>query len=129
MNMKKISKYRIYKALIGGGLGIAVGIAIGTDTAVLALAAVIIAIIVSITLERRNKEITRDERILQINGKAASASLTTMLILAAIVSLGAALFRSHLPETIVFTGAVMGYFICIVLILHICFYNYYSRKL
>jgi uncharacterized membrane protein len=125
----QISKFRIYKAIIAGGLGIAVAIAIGTNTPVIALAAVIIAIILAFVLERSNKEIVRDERISQISGKAATASFNIMLILAAIASLGTALFRSQLPENVVFFGAIMGYFICVALLLQICLYSYYSRKL
>ncbi|MBN1375760.1 MAG: DUF2178 domain-containing protein [Dehalococcoidia bacterium] len=125
----KLSRYRIYKAVIAIGLGIAVAIAIVTDTPVIALAAVIAAILLAFILERRNKEIVRDERISQISGKAASASFNSILILAAIASLGIALFRSRLPENVVFFGAVMGYCICAALILHICFYAYFSRKL
>jgi len=125
----RISKFRIYKALIAGGLGIAVAIAIGTDTPIIALAAVVVAIGLSFILERSNKEIVRDERISQISGKAASASFSSVLILAAVAALGAALFRNQLPENIVFVGAIMGYFICVAVLLHMCFYAYFSRKL
>jgi uncharacterized membrane protein len=125
----QISKYRIYKALIAGLLAVVVGIAIATNTAVIALVAVVAGIAVAITLERSNKEIVRDERILQINGKAATASFNTVLILGAIIALGTALFRSQLPENIVFVGAIMGYFICVALIVQLCFYAYFSRKL
>lgn len=125
----KINRYRIYKAIIAGGVGIAVAIAVITNTAVIALAAVIAAIVLAFILERRNKEIVRDERISQISGKAATASFNTVLILAAIASLGTALFRSQLPENVVFFGAVMGYVICAALLIHICFYFYFSRKL
>ena len=125
----QIGKFRIYKAIIAGGLGIAVAVAIVTNTAIIALVAVIAGIAVAVTLERRNKEIVRDERISLISGKAASASFYTVLILGAVASLGTALFRSQLPENVVFVGAIMGYFICVALILHICFYAYFSRKL
>ncbi len=125
----RISKFRIYKALIAGGLGIAVAIAIGTDTPIIALAAVVVAIGLSFILERSNKEIVRDERISQISGKAASASFSSVLILAAVAALGTALFRNQLPENIVFVGAIMGYFICVAVLLHMCFYAYFSRKL
>ena len=125
----KISKFRIYRAIIAGGLGIAVAIAIATDTAIIALVAVVVAIVLAFILERRNKEIIRDERISQISGKAASASFNSVLILAAVASLGTALFRSQLPENVVFVGVIMGYFICVALILHMCFYAYFSRKL
>jgi len=125
----QISKFRIYKAVIAGGLAIAVAIAIATDTPLIALAAVVAAIGLAFILELRNKEIVRDERISQISGKAASASFNIMLILAAVAALGAALFRSQLPENVVFVGTVMGYFVCVALILHMCFYAYFSRKL
>ena len=125
----QISKFRIYKAIIAGGLGIAVAIAIATDTAIIALVAVVVAIVLAFILERSSKEIVRDERISQISGKAASASFNIMIVLAAVVSLGIALFHSRLPENVVFFGTIMGYFICVALILHMCFYAYFSRKL
>jgi uncharacterized membrane protein len=125
----KISKFRTYKAIIAGGLGIAVAIAIVTDTAMIALAAVAVALVLAVILERRNKEIVRDERILQISGKAASFSFYSVLILGAVAALGTALFRSQLPENVVFFGTIMGYFICLALLLHMCFYAYFSRKL
>ena len=125
----KISRFRIYKWIIAGGLGIAVAIAIVTDTPVIALAAVVVAIALAFILERSNKEIVRDERILQISRRAATAEFNTILILAAAASLGIALFRSQLPENVVFFGSIMGYVICAALILHICYYAYFSRKL
>ena len=125
----QISKFRIYKAVIAGGLAIAVAIAIATGTPLIALAAVVAAIGLAFILELRNKEIVRDERISQISAKAASASFNIMLILAAVAALGTALFRSQLPENVVFAGTVMGYFVCVALILHMCFYAYFSRKL
>ncbi len=125
----QISKFRIFKAIIAGGLVIAVAIAIGTGTAIIALVAVVVAIGLAFILERSNKDIVRDERVSQISGKAASASFNITLILAAVASLGTALFRSQLPENVVFVGTIMGYFICVALILHICFYAYFSRKL
>jgi uncharacterized membrane protein len=125
----QISKFRIYKAIIAGGLGVAVAIAIVTNTALIALVAVIIGVVIAVVLERTNKEIVRDERISQISGKAASASFYSVLILGAAASLGTALFRSQLPENVVFVGAIMGYFICLALVLLMCFYLYFSRKL
>ena len=125
----RISKFRTYKAIIAVGLGIAVAIAITTDTAIIALVAVVVAIVLAFILERRNKEIVRDERIVQISGKATSASFYSMLIIGAIASLGIALFHSQLPENIIFFGTIMGYFICVALLLNIGFYAYYSRKL
>jgi uncharacterized membrane protein len=125
----KISKFRTYKAIIAGGLGIAVAIAIVTDTAMIALTAVAVALVLAVILERRNKEIVRDERISQISRKATSASFYSMLILAAAASLGIALFRSQLPENVVFVGTIMGYFTCLALLLHMCFYAYFSRRL
>jgi len=125
----QITRFGIYKAIIAGGLAIAVAIAIVTGTAIIALAAVVVAIALAFILERRNKAIVRDERISQISGKAASASFYSTLILGAVASLGIALFHSRLPENVVFFGTIMGYFICVALLLHIGFYAYFSRKL
>ncbi len=125
----QMKKYPIYKALISGGLAIAIGIAIVTEAPIIALAAVIAAIAVAITIERTNKEVVKDERICQISWKAASATFNTVVILAALASLVTALFRSQLPENIVFVGTTMGFFVCVALLLQICFYAYFSRKL
>jgi uncharacterized membrane protein len=125
----QISKFRIYKAIIAGVLAIAIAIAIVTDTAIIALAAVVAAIVLAFMLERSNKEITRDERVSQISGKAASASFNVTLIVAALGALCIALFHSQLPENVVFVGTIMGYFICFALLLQLCFYAYFSRKL
>ena len=125
----KINRYRVYRAAIAVGLGIAVGVAVVTDTPVIALAAVIAAIAIALVLERTNKEIVRDERIVQINGKAATIAFNIMLAMAAVSALLTALFRNQLPENIVFSGSIMGYFVCIALILQMSFYAYFSRKL
>ncbi len=125
----QISRFRMYKWIIAGGLGIAVAIAIITNTAIIALAAVVVGIVLALILERSNKEIVRDERISQITGKAASVSFYSMLILGAAASLGIALFHGRLPENVVFFGTIMGYFICVALLLYMGSYAYFSRKL
>ena len=125
----RMSKFRVYEVGIAVGLGIAVAVAITTDIPIIALAAVVIAIAAAIILERTNKEIIRDERISQISGKAASLSFYSVLILGAAISLVTAFFRNQLPENIVFFGTIMGYFVCVALLLHISFYAYFSREL
>ena len=125
----QLSKYRIYKGVIAGGLAVAIAIAIVTNTPLVALAAVIAAILAAFIVERTNREVVSDERITQINGKAATASFYIMLALAALASLVIALFHNQFPENIVFFGSIMGYFVCGALLLHIAFYAYFSRKL
>ncbi len=125
----KLSRFRIYRAIIACGLAVAIAVAIATDMPVIALAAVIAAIALAIILERRNREIVRDERIVQINGKAATWAFNSVIVIAALAALVAALFRDRLPENIVFLGSIMGYFVCFAITLHLCFYAYFSRKL
>ena len=125
----RISRFRIYKVLIAVVLGIAVAIAITTNIPMIALVAVVIAVALALVLERRNKEIVRDERISLISRKATSISFYGMLMLAAVIALGTALFRSQLPENVAFVGTIMGYFVCVALILNMCLYAYFSRKL
>ena len=125
----KINKFKIFRAAIGAGLAIAVGIAIATGLPVIALAAVIAAIILAFVLERRNRAVVRDERISQISWKASAAAFSIMLILAAAASLGIALFSRQLPESVVFFGTIMGYYVCAAVLVNLCFYAYFSRKL
>jgi hypothetical protein len=49
----QISKFRMYKAILAGGLVIAVAIAIGTNTPIIALAAVVAAVVVADQRESR----------------------------------------------------------------------------
>ena len=125
----QMKKYSIYRALIVGVGIIGVAVAIFINTPIIALAVVVVAVVLAFIMERRNKEIVQDERITQIRGKAAFASFSTMLILAGAISLITALFRNQLPESIVFTGSIMGYSICVALLLYMCIYIYLSRKL
>jgi uncharacterized membrane protein len=124
-----MKKYNIFRALIMAAVIIAVAVAIATDTPVIALAAVVAAVAVAFLLERSNKKIVRDERISQISGKSSFVTFNIMLILAGFSSLVTALFRSQLPENVVFAGSIMGYSVCIALLLYMCFYIYLSRKL
>ena len=124
-----MKKYSIYRALIVALGIIGVAVAIFMNTPIIALAVVVVAVVLAFILERRNKEIVQDERITQIRGKAAFASFITMLLLAGVISLITALFRNQLPESIVFTGSIMGYSICVALLLYMCIYIYLSRKL
>jgi uncharacterized membrane protein len=124
-----MKKYSIYRALIVAGVIIAVAAAIITNIPLIALAAVVIAVALAVILERSNKEIVRDERVAQIRGKAAFAAFFSMLILAGVVSLVTGLFRGQLPEGVVFAGSIMGYSICIALLIYMCIYIFLSRKL
>ncbi len=124
-----MKKYNIYRSLIVAGGIIAVAVAIIINIPLIALAAVVITVALAVILERSNKEIVRDERGSQIKGKAAFTAFFSMLILAGVVSLVTALFRSQLPESVVFAGSIMGYSICIALLLYMCIYIFLSRKL
>jgi uncharacterized membrane protein len=125
----KINKYRVYRMLIGGGLAITVGLAIATNIPLIALAGVAVAIALAFIMERSNKEVVSDERVLQIRWKSGSAAFTIMMILAAVASLGIALFNKQLPENVVFFGSIMGYYVCAAVLLQLGFYTYFSRKL
>jgi uncharacterized membrane protein len=109
----RISKFRIYKAIIAVLLGIAVAIAITTNTAIIALLAVVVAIAIAVILERSNKEIVRDERISQISRRAASASFNSIIILAAIAALGIALFRQYYGLFNLCCNSIAYVFLCL----------------
>jgi uncharacterized membrane protein len=125
----RVKKYSIYRFLIMAGVIIAVVVAVTTDTPIIAVAAVIAAVAVALLLERRNKEIVRDERISHISGKSSYIAFNIMLLLAGLSSLATALFRSRLPENVVFAGSIMGYSVCVALLLYMFLYIYLSRKL
>lgn len=83
----------------------------------------------SIILRRaRKKEVAKDERTTFLYEKAAGATLRLTLPLAAIGSLVLLLLKDRLSDDATQLAYVLSYAVCILLLVHLAFYFYYSRK-
>lgn len=82
----------------------------------------------SIILRRTRREVAKDERTTFLYEKAAGATLRLTLPLAAIGSLVLLLLKDRLSDDATQLAYVLSYAVSILLLVHLAFYSYYSRK-
>ena len=90
--------------------------------------AVVCAIGLKMLLRRATKEVMKDERTTLLSEKAAGATLRLTLPLAAIGSLVLLLLKDRLSDDATQLAYVLSYAVSILLLVHLAFYSYYSRK-
>ena len=119
---------RISTAVISVVLALVVGWAITADNFVVPIVAVVLAIGLSYLLRRATKDVTRDERTALLYEKAAGATIRFCVPLAAFVGIILFALRERLSAELVSAGYVLAYVACVLLLVHLAFYSYYSRK-
>lgn len=120
--------FRISNVLIAVALATAIGWSIIERNFVVAIVAVILAIGASYFLRRRIREVRLDERTTLLYEKAAGATIRFALPIAAVVSLILLALQDRVSDDVTLVAYVLAYTICILLLLHLVFYSYYSRK-
>jgi uncharacterized membrane protein len=90
--------------------------------------AVVCATGLKMLLRRATKEVMKDERTTLLSEKAAGATLRLTLPLAAIGSLVLLVLKERLSDDAAQLAYVLSYAVCILLLVHLAFYFYYSRK-
>jgi len=91
--------------------------------------AIMIALVAAGILRRRVKDIMVDERNLRIYEMATSITYRVFTVAAAAISLVAMMLRSSLPEWAFIAGQTIAYSVIILMLIHLAFTNYYSKKL
>ncbi len=119
---------RISTAVISVVLALVVGWAIAADNFVVPVVAVVLAIGLSYLLRRATKDVTRDERTTLLYEKAAGATIRFCVPLAAFVGIILFTLRERLSAELVSAGYVLAYVACVLLLVHLGFYSYHSRK-
>lgn len=119
---------RTYVAVSAVVLAIAAICAITLDSGWVLAVAVVCATGLSILFRRPRKEIAKDERTTFLYEKAAGATLRLTLPLAAIGSLVLLLLKDRLSDDATQLAYVLSYAVSILLLVHLAFYWYYSRK-
>jgi len=109
-------------------IGASVGWSVTTGNYLLPLAAVVAGMALKYLCRRRVTEVMEDELIYRISEKASYMTLRVSLVaMAVIAAVLIALSKSGYAEFRQI-GLTLAFAVCAMLILHISFYGYYSRK-
>ena len=119
---------RISTAVISGVLGLIVAWSIIVGNFVVPIIAVVVAIGLSYLLRRATKDVTRDERIGLLYEKAAGATIRTCVPIAGVGAVIIIVLQNHLSADMVSVAYTLAYAACVLLLVHLAFYSYYSRK-
>jgi uncharacterized membrane protein len=93
----------------------------------------IISIVGALLLIRLCRNFTRgimvDERIQQINEKAAAISYRIFSIAIVICGICLIIFKQSIPAEFLIVGETLVYSVCVLMLIHLAFYYYYGHKL
>ncbi len=123
-----IKTLRISTAIISLVLALVVGWSVTTGNIIVPIVAILLAIGLSYFLRRATKDVTRDERTTLLYEKAAGATIRFCVPLAAFVGVILFALRERLSPELVSAGYVLAYVACVLMLVHLAFYSYYSRK-
>jgi uncharacterized membrane protein len=121
--------FRRWNAVIAGTLGLVVSVSIILGNILVPAIAVLLAAGLTYVLKRKTSDVMQDERTALLYGKAAGATIRFCVPIAAAAGLVLFAFRDRLSAEAVLAGYVLAYSACVILLVHMAFYSYYSRKL
>ncbi len=119
---------RIATAAIAVVLAIVVSWSIVTRNFIVPIIAIVLAIGFSYLLRRGTKEVTRDERTSLLYERAAGATIRTCVPIAGVGAVIIIALQDHLSADMVSVAYTLAYTACVLLLVHLAFYSYYSRK-
>jgi len=120
MNQKQ---FTIYAALVCAIMGAVVGYGVSKGNALLSAIAFGIGIVLIVLGKRGVKEVMEDERIHRISEKASRRIYQVFVMGAALAGTTFIALNKHIE-----VGYTLAFSACVLLILYIIFYGYYSRK-
>ena len=118
----------VVTAAIAVVLAIVVGWSIVARNFIVPIIAIALSIGLSYFLRRRTKEVTRDERTSLLYEKAAGVTIRTCVPVAGVGAVIIIALQDHLPADMVSVAYTLAYTACVLLLVHLAFYSYYSRK-
>jgi uncharacterized membrane protein len=119
---------RTATAAIAVALAIVVSWSIVTRNFIVPIIAIVLAIGLSYLLRRGTKEVTGDERTSLLYEKAAGATIRFCVLVAGVGGVIIIALQDHLPADMVSVAYTLAYTACVLLLVHLAFYSYYSRK-
>ena len=118
----------VVTAAIAVVLAIVVGWSIVTRNFIVPIIAIVLAIGFSYLLRRGTKEVTRDERTSLLYERAAGATIRFCVPVAGVGAVIIIALQDHLSADMVSVAYTLAYTACMLLLVHLAFYSYYSRK-
>lgn len=119
-------KFAICGVVLTAAFGAVVGWSVSNGNALLPVIAVVAGVALLRLLKSRVDEVMEDERVERIGEKASRRSLQAFGLLAAMV--GAILVTLGDDTGFEQAGFTLLYSVCLLLVLYMVFYGYYSRK-
>ncbi len=123
---------RKHYAWCGMAIAIAIGAAVGwsvtTGNYLLPFAAVVVGMAFKYLCRRRVTEVMEDELIYRIAEKASYQTLRVSLVAMAVIGAVLVTLSKNSCAECEQIGLTLAFSVCALLILHIFFYGYYSRK-
>ena len=119
---------RLFTAILAVALAALIGWSIIANNFVVPVVAVALALGFSYLLRRSTKEVTQDERTTLLYEKAAGATIRFSVPVVALAGIILFLVRDSLSPELASAAYVLAYVACGLLIVHLGFYSYYSRK-
>ncbi|MBN2099674.1 MAG: DUF2178 domain-containing protein [Dehalococcoidia bacterium] len=120
--------FRVLHAVLGAGLAIAAVCAVTLHILWILVVAVVCATGLNYLLRKATKEVMNDERTSLLYEKAAGATLRLTMPIAAIASVVLLVLNDRISDDATLIAYVLSYAVCILLLVHLAFYSYYSRK-
>ena len=119
---------KLFSAILAVALAALIGWSIIANNFVVPVVAVALALGFSYLLRRSTKEVTQDERTTLLYEKAAGATIRFSVPVVALAGIILFLVRDSLSPELASAAYVLAYVACGLLIVHLGFYSYYSRK-
>ncbi|MFC1915907.1 DUF2178 domain-containing protein [Chloroflexota bacterium] len=120
---------RVLTAITIVALVICITWALITGNAIIPIIALLMVTGLSYFLRKSYSEVTIDERTSLIYEKASGATIRYSVPTAGIGAVIIIAMRNHLSTDTVLVGHVLAFAGCVLLLIHLAFYFYYSRKL
>ncbi|MBN1455955.1 MAG: DUF2178 domain-containing protein [Methanomicrobia archaeon] len=125
MNRKQ---FRLCMMVVSMGMGAAIGWSVAVGEYLVPIAVVAIGLVLMQLCKSRVTEVMEDELVYRLSEKASYMTLRVSLLpLAVLGAVFIALSKSGSP-VLNEIGLTLAFLVCALLLLHIGFYTYYSRK-
>lgn len=121
--------YKTCTAVLSVALAIVVGWSVTAGNAVVPIVAVAVAVGLVYLCRKATKEVTDDERTHHIYEKASAATMLFLVPAMGLVAVVLLSLKEKLSVELIFLGEALGYSVCMLLVVHLALYSYFSRKL
>jgi uncharacterized membrane protein len=120
--------FGISTAAIAVALAVVVAWSIVAGNFIVPLVAVVLATVLSYSLRRATKEVTADERTSVVYEKASGATIKVCVPAVGLAVVILLALKERLSADMVSVAYALAYTVCVLLLVHLAFYSYYSRK-